>query len=438
MMFDLIVEALVRELLQACPPDRDYRLADIKGDALPEPVARYAADLMRAEARHELDSKRPEPFRWTEPDEETWSLYDRFAMASVTYAIARADVWEGLLRDAARRTVQHALRPRTGLVETVFGKDGDEEMEQDEVVERIGGYHVGLPFRAAVVRAVKKMAAPRLDRQTFASTVNRVHDALTLDYSRPDWQKDLETLAALLAYSGMESLPIEAAAILADELGCGEAGRELRAAEVESVSLDDLTDLIAGPEPEPVEEEVIDEEPAVTEEATQKEPATIPLWQRFQRNLNEPISTTARPASTRTTQPAIHPSSSETEELELAHHVHEDDQESEESQRPLWQKYRSSRTPAEGETQASDVEVFILGREGARIRDAFVEELFGGDQDSYLSVLDQLRRSKNWPEASRVIAENVFKRFQVNIYSDEAVAFTNAVEARFRIHDSGD
>ena len=53
-MFDLIVEPLVRELLQACPPDRDYRLAEIKGDALPEPVARYVADLMRAAAREEL------------------------------------------------------------------------------------------------------------------------------------------------------------------------------------------------------------------------------------------------------------------------------------------------------------------------------------------------------------------------------------------------
>jgi hypothetical protein len=437
-MFDLIVESLVRELLLACPPDRDYRLADIKGDALPDPVSRYAADLMRAAARQELDSKRPRAFQCTEPDEETWSHYDRFASASVAHAVARADVWEDVLRDAARRALQHALQPRTGLVEIVFGEDGDEHLEQDEVVERIGGYHAGIPFRAAVVRAVKRMTAPRLNRPDFASTVHRVHDALTLDYTRSDWQKDLETLAVLLASSRTDSLPVDVAAIAADELGCADAGRVLRSMEVETVSFAEFTDLIAGPEPEPVEAEAPGEEPADTEEREPNTSAPIPLWQRFQRNLNEPIATAPRPAATRTTKPPLHPPSSETVVAREVQPEPAGEPESEESQRPLWQKYRSSQTVSPDESPATEIEEFILGSDGARIRDAFVDELFGGDQDSYLEVLDQLRRSKNWPEASRVIAENVFKRFQVNIYSDEAVAFTNAVEARFRIHEAGD
>lgn len=87
---------------------------------------------------------------------------------------------------------------------------------------------------------------------------------------------------------------------------------------------------------------------------------------------------------------------------------------------------------------ATDIEKLILGRDAAHIRDSFVSELFGGDIESYMEVLDRLKDTRDWPEASRVIAENVFKRFQVNIYSEEAVAFTNAVEARFRAQEAGD
>ncbi|MDX1741285.1 MAG: hypothetical protein R3178_08335, partial [Rhodothermales bacterium] len=220
--------------------------------------------------------------------------------------------------------------------------------------------------------------------------------------------------------------------------GCADAARELREVEAESVTLGDFTDLVAGPEPEVVEVEDTSEGPTDSEEPDEKKTAPMPLWQRFQRNLNEPIVTTARPASTRTVPLPAEAEPTAKEEPEVTHLDDDDDRDSEESQRPLWQKYRSTKTPATGQSQASEIEVFILGHDGALIRDAFVDELFDGDQESYLEVLDQLKESHNWPEASRVIAERVFKRFQVNIYSEEAVAFTNAVEARFRVQNAGD
>jgi hypothetical protein len=339
--------------------------------------------------------------------------------------------------------VSHVLQPRTGLVDTVFPDNAEDELDHDTIAERIGGYHTGLPFRAAVVRALRRAPGPRLDAVAFRSIVDRVHDALTLDYTRTDWQRDIETLGSILELAGLpEELSTDAAARLAEELGNPEAARTLRSGPTTSVSLDQLIDALAGPEPEELQGDAAEESapsPSAEAAATPEKTGPVPLWQRFQRNLNEPIGTSVRPVSG--------PASSKRPEPPLPAPVAPQSErpqpdpalvEEEASQRPLWQKYRSSRTPEGEETAATDIEMFILGPDGVRVRDAFVAELFGGDRDSYLYVLDQLKRSRSWPEASRVIAESVFKRFRVNIYSEEAVAFTNAVEARFRMQESGD
>ncbi|MDX1741598.1 MAG: hypothetical protein R3178_09905, partial [Rhodothermales bacterium] len=180
-------------------------------------------------------------------------------------------------------------------------------------------------------------------------------------------------------------------------------------------------------------------EPEAAPAETPKKTDPVPLWQRFQRNLNEPIATQPREESRRPAREGIDSHAAEPVRDVVASSSHEAiEVEGEESQRPLWQKYRSSSSGAADDIPVSDVEKLILGRNAARIRDSFVTELFAGDTDSYMEVLDQLKHTRNWPEASRVIAENVFKRFQVNIYCEEAVAFTNAVEARFRVQEPDD
>jgi hypothetical protein len=47
-------------------------------------------------------------------------------------------------------------------------------------------------------------------------------------------------------------------------------------------------------------------------------------------------------------------------------------------------------------------------------------------------VLRRLAEADNWNEASQIIASDIFRKHKVNIYSDAAVHFTNAVESRFR------
>ena len=77
------------------------------------------------------------------------------------------------------------------------------------------------------------------------------------------------------------------------------------------------------------------------------------------------------------------------------------------------------------------IEQAVLGEEGAGQRDVFVTHLFARSIDAYERVLRQLHATTNWPEASKIIADNVFRPFKVDIYSDPAILFTDTVEAGY-------
>ena len=73
-----------------------------------------------------------------------------------------------------------------------------------------------------------------------------------------------------------------------------------------------------------------------------------------------------------------------------------------------------------------------LGVSNPPHRAVYIRQLFGGNQSAYKRVLQRLAEVDSWGEASQVIAGDIFRKHKVNIYSDAAVHFTNAVESRFR------
>jgi hypothetical protein len=121
--------------------------------------------------------------------------------------------------------------------------------------------------------------------------------------------------------------------------------------------------------------------------------------------------------------------------------------------RPRWQQFSAvspdDNPPASAPTSSGDtppparddrpadapplrpLEEQVLGH-AADNRALFVRELFGGSRDDYAAVLRRLRDLDEWRTATQIIARDVFRAHQVNIYSDPARSFTNAVEARFR------
>ena len=163
----------------------------------------------------------------------------------------------------------------------------------------------------------------------------------------------------------------------------------------------------------------------------------VPLWKQFHKKLNAPISADrssdpakALPSATRSGAAAPAQTSKPTRAASAS-----DPEATEESVKPLWLRYQTKpERPREAPAAMADVgelEQSVFGREDVERRRRFINELFDGSSDAYLEVLGELQHAGSWAQASGVIADKVFRRYRVNIYSDVAVTFTNAVERRF-------
>ena len=84
-----------------------------------------------------------------------------------------------------------------------------------------------------------------------------------------------------------------------------------------------------------------------------------------------------------------------------------------------------------GPTELARLEEAVLGEAGTGLRAMFVNHLFARSLDTYEQVLRRLHATASWSDASKIIAEDVFRTFKVNIYSDPAILFTDTVEAGY-------
>lgn len=177
------------------------------------------------------------------------------------------------------------------------------------------------------------------------------------------------------------------------------------------------------PEPQPEEAFEPDEEPEPETVEPDEPGELIPLWQRF--------------AGT-------------SDELE-----DEEESEATDGPVPLWQRFASSgqaeapeRPPVPPPSRAgtpsplgappapaaslADLERRVLGVLPSGRRQQYVRHLTGGSEADYEAVLRALDRAGSWTEAAQVIAQHIFRKHRVDIYSEHAVEFTDTVEARFR------
>ena len=85
-------------------------------------------------------------------------------------------------------------------------------------------------------------------------------------------------------------------------------------------------------------------------------------------------------------------------------------------------------SPENGSLDAT--ERAVLGPGPDDRREWFVNSLFESSVEAYESTLQALATAASWTEATQIIASEVFRKHRVNIYSEAAIAFTDAVEAQ--------
>jgi hypothetical protein len=221
------------------------------------------------------------------------------------------------------------------------------------------------------------------------------------------------------------------------------------------------TPALEGPEPREASEalepeEAVPERPAAPEPAPEPAPASPPadsgpppaagrpepegedepLWKRLARQREEaapaPEPRTAPPAPPPTDPPEAPPPSRPVSPPE------------EREPEPLWKRFAwdaaadagppaaPAEPPARPVEPLARLETRVLGPSATERRDWYVRHLTSGSEAEYRAVLEQLDAAPSWTAATQIIAREVFRKHRVNIYSDAAIAFTDAVEARFR------
>ncbi len=83
------------------------------------------------------------------------------------------------------------------------------------------------------------------------------------------------------------------------------------------------------------------------------------------------------------------------------------------------------------EKEPTEEEIAELGSVLEDKRSYFVEEIFGGSEMAYEEALEKIASKKGWRDASRYIEKEVFKRNLIDMYSEEAVDFTDRMHNYF-------
>jgi hypothetical protein len=106
---------------------------------------------------------------------------------------------------------------------------------------------------------------------------------------------------------------------------------------------------------------------------------------------------------------------------------------------PLWQRLARTHGDNPGATAGAGggtrqslahLEARVLGSDALAQRDWFVANVAGGSEAEYRRLLEDLDAAPTWADAWPVLAR-AFKTHAVDIYSEPAVALTDAAEARF-------
>lgn len=437
-MLDPVIDALQSELLKRFPADRSYSLQQVSSSELPTPVKDLLTNRLEANVSSELTSLDIDHLKWVDTDHaDVRSSLEHFTESGRQHARIPATLWTDALRDAIADVVAGFGDPVRAIVEHVYGDQVTLPIET--ILARVRSF-VGLQsLRDSAYDSASRRNAAELSIERFESLVTKVNDLRCEGYAASDWLDDLVPLSDLFGEAGLgTALPttfivdfLKARGLVPEATALFEYGEN-------NISIDEARPVITGlpQELEAVPAFAVGEEPAVADPVKKvREDGAVPLWRRYQKNLNAPYespttSSANRPEVATATEPQREPVtvSRQPEPVRTPRNESTDG-----TRQPLWQRFRSTtrkeRSPAR---DVADLERVVLGEKGVKERDAFIAHLFGGSEDEYRTIVCDLHDAQDWSEASRVIAEDVFKRHQVNIYSEPAVAFTNAVEARFR------
>lgn len=494
-MHSSIAESLYERMLSSYPPGRAYTQSDWDRGPMPGPVRHFLVHLLQHQCRHESQRLRRAGSSWIdyEAQEVQGALASLQDVLSRNARVPEGE-WESALQQATRYVTAYLFRPAPVLSDFVFGKQTT-SLPLDRVRWRMQFFRSYTYLANAVNAYAERQGMSSFERDAFRRFLHQMDQRLTSDYSHDQWMDVLQPMLDVTqAATGTAEIPIqqirpffedkghEVAVHRLDQLAADGQSR-IGVSGLHRVLKPERTTDERAPEAEPLRSDTPpwEDDDASSDHVSPESNEPTPLWKRFQQGSSSPSgnSSSGDSASKGAGKPlwaqyrtsgrnrrasrsdlaspfssgGSGMSSSEPEEDAPGAGSSAGSSAGAPSFSPVpADSKNTSPSPfggdASGGTQtgspasqsaSSDdkasikaLEQKVLGGSNPPQRGIFVRQLFDGDLENYHQVLQRLQYAESWNQASQIIARDVFRAHKVNIYSDAAVQFTNAVESRFR------
>jgi hypothetical protein len=477
-------DPLFERLLRSFPPDRAYTRDDWDDDAMPEPVAHFLGQLLAYYSRREARRLRRARSDWVNYDHpEMEQAVRAFFKGMEAHTQVPPDEWEETLHQATRHTTAYLVRPVYVLTDFVFG-DREDALRLSAIRWRMNFFGPYSYLRESVNAFAKKKDLDAVGPDRFEQFLHHMDERVTSGFDADRWLRLLDPLFQVARRAtDRERIPVvllqtffaekSAEAIHTrlkryeeeghEEVGPNALYRLIEEAEAppaspESASPTQTTEPSSpdqkpaqpssssgddsSPQPTSSDDEIWGvagtARPAGSGDAQSvqvqgKEGAT-PLWKQFQQGRAGSASDEGTDGGSEGHRQPLWAQFRQGQEERVSNAVSEGEEAKASASDGSDAAGASASTPSARES-TEDLETLereILGTTDPPHRAVYVRQLFGGDETAYRQVLRRLRTADSWGEASQIIASDVFRAHKVNIYSDAAVHFTNAVESRFR------
>jgi|AP95_1055475.scaffolds.fasta_scaffold25663_2 hypothetical protein len=423
-MRNQVIKEVERSILASHPEGASYSVEALTSSSMPEGVRHFLMSALERRAEMEASSLLASESEWFDyRNDEFQSVLHQAVLALRKTAHFPSSEWHRAVRQAVENVLNYLITPVPTLCEFAFSEHQDWIPTID--LQRKSKCFSDYPY---VTRAVDAFISlkddQKISRTEFENALSHLDVKMTLAHDASAWIGLLRPLIGLMSSLdlGESGLPVSfateffegkmrpkiAASITA---AATERGADMITVEsLESIIKTSLDQTASEPASSPSLSDIANSIPSgesknPDEAESENSTAEIPLWKKFQKKATE--NQPAEPSNTKT--------------------------------QPLWKTFKTDEErPSQKHKEPAPVvnagdldnDRIVLGSAVTR-RERYVQELFGGNEEAFLAVMTHLAHAADWTSASSVIAEHVFRPYQVDIYSSIAVDFTNAVESRY-------
>ncbi len=450
-----LADALYERLLRSFPADQAYTPADWEADVMPSPVRHYLTHLLRHHRRREARHLRRARTNWVNYDHPEMERATRtFLDAAEDHVQVPQDQWTDTLRTATQRTTDYLVRPVPTLTSFVF-ETSNATASVSQIQWRMRFLEPYAYLRNAIEAYAEKRDRESFKAEAFERILRRVDERMTADFDADRWLRLLDPLFEM-AYraTGRKQVSSSLLRTFFEEKNASRLVDRLATHERDSdtISPDTLRHLLEGTATEPASdrhdaaaappaEPPLD--PALPDPADppnfmsssedRNSDEATPMWKQFEQNRSRRSAETtednqeSQPLWTQF-QKRKSPPSSDTDATSSSSSPVSSPSETS----PTGPTRDSSPSAPESSSSLSALEQEVFGANHSPNRTVYIRELFQGDENAYRRLLERLHTTESWSVASQIIARDVFRANQVNIYSDTAIHFTDGVEASFK------